>query len=156
MAHLVLVSFLFYGPSTHLRSFRARSVTLTTLILGKTVYQYLVHILLPVTDNCSSWISGRGRENGRRTFFMTKSPQQKVPDMGIKLRVACMPSGHASDQLPGPVAHLVNPYVTLNQYPKFDNWASKSLHGKTDKMTVRPAKTQISLIRVFAVHSVGC
>ena len=25
------------------------------------VYQYLVHILSPVTDNCSSWISGRGR-----------------------------------------------------------------------------------------------
>ena len=25
------------------------------------VYQCLVHILSPVTDNCSSWISGRGR-----------------------------------------------------------------------------------------------
>ena len=25
------------------------------------VYQYLVHILSPVTDNCSSWISWRGR-----------------------------------------------------------------------------------------------
>ena len=40
--------FPFYGPWTHFRSFRA-------------VYQYLVHILSPVTDNCSSWISGRGR-----------------------------------------------------------------------------------------------
>ena len=25
------------------------------------VYQYLVHILSPITDICSSWISGRGR-----------------------------------------------------------------------------------------------
>ena len=59
-----LVWFLFCGPSTHFRSVRARSVTLTTLFLGKppmAVYQYLVHILSPVTDNCSSWISGRGR-----------------------------------------------------------------------------------------------
>ena len=30
-----LVWFRFYGPSTHFRSFRARSVTLTTLFLGK-------------------------------------------------------------------------------------------------------------------------
>ena len=32
---LVLVWVLFYGPSAHFRSFRAQSVTLTTLILGK-------------------------------------------------------------------------------------------------------------------------
>ena len=50
-----LVWFLFYGPSTHFRSFRARSVTLTTL------YQYLVNTLSLGIDNCSSWISGRGR-----------------------------------------------------------------------------------------------
>ena len=59
-----LVWFLFYGPSTHFRSFRARSVNLATLFLGKPprqFYQYLVHILSPVTDNCYSWISGRGR-----------------------------------------------------------------------------------------------
>ena len=60
-----LVWFLFYGPSTHFRSFRARSVNLAILFLGKppfpAVYQYLVHILSIVTDNFSSWISGRGR-----------------------------------------------------------------------------------------------
>ena len=33
--YLVLVWFLLYGPSTHFRSFRARSVTLTTLFLSK-------------------------------------------------------------------------------------------------------------------------
>ena len=49
----------FYGHSTHFRSFRARSVNLAILFLGK--YQYLVSILSPVTDNCPSWISGRER-----------------------------------------------------------------------------------------------
>ena len=35
-----LVWFLFYGPSTYFRSFRARSVTLTTLFLGKPPRQF--------------------------------------------------------------------------------------------------------------------
>ena len=56
--------FLFYGPSTHFRSFRERSVNLAnwswSSLLGSS-NQYLVHILSPVTDNCSSWIRGRGR-----------------------------------------------------------------------------------------------
>ena len=34
------VWFLFYGPSTHFRSFQARSVTLTTLFLGKPPRQF--------------------------------------------------------------------------------------------------------------------
>ena len=37
---LGLVWFLFYGPSTHFRSFRARSVSLTTLFLGKPSKQF--------------------------------------------------------------------------------------------------------------------
>ena len=41
------------------------------------VYQYLVHILSPVIDNCSSWISGRER--------MAKSPWKNVPNVGIEL-----------------------------------------------------------------------
>ena len=35
-----LVWFLFYGPSTHFRSFRARSVNLATLFLGKPPWQF--------------------------------------------------------------------------------------------------------------------
>ena len=60
----VLVWFLFYGPSTHFRSFQARSVNLATLFLGKPPRQFTstyVYILSPVTDNCSSWISRRRR-----------------------------------------------------------------------------------------------
>ena len=36
----VLVWLLFYGPSTHFRSFRARSVNLATLFLGKPPRQF--------------------------------------------------------------------------------------------------------------------
>ena len=59
----VLVWLLFYCPSTHFRSFRARLVTLTILFLGKPHRQFtsLLHILSPVTDNCSCGFSGRGR-----------------------------------------------------------------------------------------------
>ena len=35
-----LVRFLFYGPATHFRSFRAQSVNLATLFLGKPPRQF--------------------------------------------------------------------------------------------------------------------
>ena len=48
------------------------------------VYQYLVHILSPVTDKLL-FLNQRKRENGRKNLFMTKSPRKNVPDIGIKL-----------------------------------------------------------------------
>ena len=42
------------------------------------------------------------RENGRRDVFMTKSPRNNVPDVGIELGAACMPSEHASDRATAP------------------------------------------------------
>ena len=63
---LVLVWFLFYGPSTHFRSIWAWSVTLTTL--------YSAHSF------SSTWqLLFLKRENGRRNFFMTTSPRKNVP-----------------------------------------------------------------------------
>ena len=35
-------------------------------------------------------------------FFMTKSPRKNVPDVGIELGAACMPSGHASNRATAP------------------------------------------------------
>ena len=96
---LFFVWFLFSGPSTHFRSFRARSVTLTTQFLGKPPMQFTS--LSPVTDNCSSWISERGRM-AVEFFFTTKSSRKYVPDVGIELGAACMPSGHASDRATAP------------------------------------------------------
>ena len=68
---------------------------------SQTVYQYLVHVLSPVTDNCSSWISGRVRN-----VFTTKSPWKNVTDVGIELGAACMPSEHASDRATMPSYNL--------------------------------------------------
>ena len=67
-----LVWCLFYGPSTHLRSFRARSVTLTTLA------SLLCSLpVLSAHSFASNWqllfLNQRKRVNGRRTVFMTKS-----------------------------------------------------------------------------------
>ena len=54
----------------------------------------------------SNWhllfLNQRKRENGRRNVFMTKSPRKNVPDVGIELGAACMPSKHASDWATAP------------------------------------------------------
>ena len=42
------------------------------------------------------------RENGRRNVFMTKSPRKNVPEVGIKLGAACMPSEQASNRATAP------------------------------------------------------
>ena len=50
----------------------------------------------------SNWkllfLNHQKRENGRRNVFMTKSTRKNVPDVGIELGAACMPSEHASDR----------------------------------------------------------
>ena len=48
------------------------------------------------------FLNQRKRENGRRNYFMTKSPWKNVSDVGIELGAACMPSGHASDRAAAP------------------------------------------------------
>ena len=63
-----LVWFLFYGPSTHFRSFGARSVSLTTLFLGKPPWQFTSTECTFFCQHCSSWISGR-RRMGVEMFF---------------------------------------------------------------------------------------
>ena len=45
-------------------------------------------------------------ENGRRNVFMTKSPQKNMPDVGIELGAACMPSELASDRATAPAGLL--------------------------------------------------
>ena len=57
---------MFYGQVNPKGSCRARSVYLNTLLLGRLnplsgYITSIVHILLPETDMCPSWISGRER-----------------------------------------------------------------------------------------------
>ena len=54
----------FYGPVNPVGSCRAQSVYLISLLLGRQSSERLtsiVYILLPETDNCRSWVSGRKR-----------------------------------------------------------------------------------------------
>ena len=68
------------------------------------------------------------RENGCIKFFMTKSPRKNVPDVGIELRAACMPSGHASNPIEPPHPALPERNsILLRTY--------ESEHDKTNKMT---------------------
>ena len=104
---LVLVWFLFYGPSTHFRSFRAQSVNLATLFLGKPprqFYQYLVHILSPVTDNCSSWISGRGRM-AVEMFSWPNLHERICRTWGSNSGPLACQANSLSIELPRPVGH---------------------------------------------------
>ena len=50
------------------------------------------------------FLNQQKREIGRRNVFMSKFPWKNVPDVGIELWAACMPSEHASDgaTTPGP------------------------------------------------------
>ena len=119
-----LVWFLFYSPSTHFRSFRARSVNLATLFLGKPTGSLPV---LSAHSFASNWqllfLSQRKRENGPRNVFMTKSPRKNVPDVGIELKAACMPSEHASDRATAPSSMLIG-------FPRTD-WTVSTHHMKT-------------------------
>ena len=95
--------FLFYSPSTQFRSFRARSVNLARLFLGKLLGGLPV---LSAHSFASNWqmlfLNQRRRENGRRNVFITKSPWKNVPNVGIELGAACMPTELASDQATAP------------------------------------------------------
>ena len=63
------------------------------------VYQYLVHILPAITDNCSSWISGRGRMAVE--MFSWPSLHERM----------CLPSGHTSNWAAVPGQYRAEPIV---------------------------------------------
>ena len=65
----------------------------------------------------SNWqllfLNQRKRQNGHRNVFMTKSPWKNVPDVGIELGAACVPSELTSDGATAPVIllfRIMSPY----------------------------------------------
>ena len=50
------------------------------------------------------FLNQQKRENGCRNSFLTKYPRKNMPDVGIELGTACMPSGHTSDRAAMPSA----------------------------------------------------
>ena len=92
-----LVWFLFYGASTHFRSFRAWSVNLPHCSWASLLGSLPV---LSAHSFASNWqllfLNQRKRENERRNLFMTKSPRKNVPDMGIELGAHAKRTGFRS------------------------------------------------------------
>ena len=85
---LIVCSFVlrFWGPVNPMGSCRARSVYLTTLLLGRLSPKRLisiVHILLPETDNCPSWISRREKMTVK--YFMINLHERMLPMMRSQL-----------------------------------------------------------------------
>ena len=105
-----LVWFLFYGPSTHFRSFWASQLTYPHCSWASLLGSLPV---LSAHSFASNWqllfLNQRKRENGRRNVFMTKSQRKNVPDVGIELGAACMPSEHASDRATAPGCQCMYP-----------------------------------------------
>ena len=131
--------FLFYGPSTHFRSFRARSVTLTTLFLGKPPRQF--------TSTYYTFFNQWKRENGGRNVFMTKSPRKNVPDVMRKPVYALCEQQRrksvcASAQTYQHLCFLLPGwFITSSCYNRYSRKLSKhvipGLHSSTDRLWVQ-------------------
>ena len=84
----------FYGPVNPIGSCLARSVYLTTRLLGR---PSIVHILSPETDNCPSWISGRERMTVENISWSISTKECCRPRRGLNPRLPCLQSDGASN-----------------------------------------------------------
>ena len=87
----------FYGPVNPMVSCRARSLYLTTRLLGRlsplSGLTSIVHILSPETDYCPSWISGRERMTVENISWSISTKECCRPRQGLNPR----PPGPQSD-----------------------------------------------------------
>ena len=94
----------FYGPVNQMGSCRVRSVYLTTVLLGRlsplSGLTSIVHILLPETDNCPSWISWR-----ERTTIETRGPWATVRS----------PEWHSHCRYADVMQHFSSPIIATNE-----------------------------------------
>ena len=95
----------FYGLSTLLRSFRARSVNLSTLFPGKPPRQFTS--IVSAHSFASNWqlpfLNQRKGDNGRRIFFSWPiSSQECVPGVRVESATGSIPGGRASDRATTP------------------------------------------------------
>ena len=88
----------FYGPVNPMGSCRARSVYLTTHLLGRlSPVTSSVHILSPDTDNCPSWISGRERMTVENILWSISTKECCRPRRGLNPRPPGLQSDGASN-----------------------------------------------------------
>ena len=80
----------FYCPVNPMGSCRARSVYLTTRLLGRlsplSPITSIVYILSPETDNCPSWISGRERMTVENISWSISTKECCQPRRGLNPR----------------------------------------------------------------------
>ena len=77
----------FYGPVNPMGSCRARSVYLTTRLLGRLKrLTSIVHILSPETDNCPSWISRREKMTVENISWSISTKECCRPRRGLNPR----------------------------------------------------------------------
>ena len=95
-----------------------RSFILTTLFLGKPSEGNLsvlsVHSF--AINQQMVFLNQGKRKNGHRNIFMKKSFRKNVPDVGVDLGSACIPSGLATDRATMPSLQIcVRCYVYLGK-----------------------------------------
>ena len=86
----------FYGPVNPMGSCRARSVYLTTRLLGR-FSPLSVHILSPETKNCPSWVSGRERMTVEYISWSISTKECCRPPRGLNPRPPGLYSDGASN-----------------------------------------------------------
>ena len=90
----------FYGSSTLLSLFRARSVNLSTLLPGKPPRQFTSTV--SAHSFASNWqlpfLNQRKGENGRRNFFITNHLLRMFAGREDRIRDWPIPDGRASDR----------------------------------------------------------
>ena len=90
-------SLIIWCPVDILNSFRARSVNLSTLFLGKLLG------IVPVARNLQlPFVNQRKGENGRRNYFVTNLHEIMLPGVRIEPSTVRIPGGRVSDRATAP------------------------------------------------------
>ena len=113
----------FYGPVNPMWSCRARSVYLTTRLLGRRLTS-IVHILSPETDNCPSWISGRERMTVALRKHAYSNILKILPPKNENVQIKFFDIFHISAQNIDCMYPLEPPWRGgSNEYPQSMFWA---------------------------------
>ena len=94
----------FYGASTLLRSFRARSVNLSTLFPGKPPRQFnsIVSVHSLASNGQLPFLNQRKGDHGRRNFFMTNLLPRMCAERRVESATGRIPGERASGRATTP------------------------------------------------------
>ena len=130
MAAVCLFVLRFYGPVNPMGPCWAWSVYLTTRLLGRLsplkqlTSIVIVHILLPETDNCPSWISGRERMTVENISWSISTKECCRPRQGLNPRPPGLHSDGTSNWATeaGSCVYCVRSFISLDTRV-FEKWS---------------------------------